>query len=215
MTRQRYFRLALCLCLITALQFLYAAHAQTKNPEMSVAGIKLGDRASAKAFLADYTPRQLDGDDKRPAFFFYNKFGTQVLKLVGASQDDPYFITEIEVFSVGKSYQTKHYVAQKIGFFETENKIFIGYQQSVASMLIGLPGVSRNDMVGPKDVIKKKGEPTEHNKTGDDETVIYNLPDIQIADGDKTNRFQYTANYEFHKNKLKKFSFKIAPKTVF
>ena len=137
------------------------------------------------------------------------------MKLIGVSTEDPYFITEIEVFAVGKSYQAKHYVAQKIGFFETENKIFIGYQQSVASMLIGLPGVTRNDMVGPKDVLKKKGEPTEHNKTGDDETVTYKLPDIELKEGDKTTRFDYTADYEFHKNKLKKFSFKIKPKVVF
>lgn len=220
MTKQRYFRLALCVGVIAVLGFSVSAQEKNNLPELSVSKIRLGDRASAKGFLEGYSPRRQD--DGRPAFFFYNKFGTQVMKLTAASVEDPYFIMEIEVFAVKKSYQTQHYVAEKIGFFQTEKKIFIGYQQSAASMIIGLPGVSRNDIIGPKDVIKKKGEPTERVKTGDDEIVTYNLASIELPDenaANKTSRFSYFARYEFYKNNLQKFTLKISteekPKILF
>ena len=220
MTKQRYFRLAFALAMIAVLGFSVSAQEKNNLPEMSVAGIKLGDRASAKAFLSGYSARP--SADGRPNYFFYNKFGTQVMHLLGASFEDQYFITEIEVFSVGKSYQTQHYVAEKIGFFETEKKIFIGYQQSVASMIIGLPGVTRNDRIGPNDVVKKKGEPLERAKNGDDETVSYSMTNIELPDenaANKMSRFDYSARYEFYKNRLKKFTLKISgeeqPKVVF
>lgn len=211
MTKQRYFCLVLCAAMIAVLGFSVLAQEKNVLPELSVSKIKLGDRASARVFLEGYSARKQD--DGRPAFFFYNKFGTQVMKLTGASYEDPFFIMEIEVFAVDKSYQTQHYVAEKIGFFQTEKKIFIGYQQSAASMLIGLPGVTRNDQIGPKDVIKKKGEPTERIKTGDDETVTYNLANVELpdeSDATKTSRFSYFARYEFHKNNLMKFTLKIS-----
>lgn len=212
MTKQRYFRLALALAMIAVLGFSVPAQEKNNLPELSVSKIKLGDRASARAFLEGYSARKQD--DGRPAFFFYNKFGTQVMKLTAASYEDPFFITEIEVFAVDKSYQTQHYVAEKIGFFQTEKKIFIGYQQSAASLLIGLPGVTRNDIIGPKDVIKKKGEPTDRVKNGDAETVTYNLANVELPDENavnKTSRFSYSARYEFVKNNLVKFVLKISP----
>jgi hypothetical protein len=181
---------------------------------MSVAGIGLGDRESARAFLADYSPGMLE--DGRPAYYFYNKYGTQVMKVTAASFEDRFFVTEIEVFSVGRSYKKGHYHAEKIGWFITESKIFIGYKQSVRSMLIGIPNVSRGDMIGPKDVVKKKGEPTGREKTGERETVTYDLPDVEIKDEtteNKTKRFSYFARYEFNKNKLKKFTLKISPRS--
>jgi hypothetical protein len=215
MKKQRYYCLAVCLSIIAVLGFNARAQENKLKPELTVAGVILGNRPSAKTFLTGYSPRQTE--DKRVAYFFYNKYGTQVMKLVAASAEDPFYITEIEVFAVGRSYQTQHNVQEKIGFFETESKIFIGYQQSVASMIIGLPGVTRNDQIGPKDVIKKKGAPTEQTKTGDDETIIYNLPGIDLPDEkdlSKTVRYDYEARYEFSKNKLKKFNLKIsAPKT--
>jgi hypothetical protein len=211
MTKQRYFRLVLCAAMIAVLGFSVLAQEKNNLPELSVSKIKLGDRASAKVFLERYSARRQD--DGRPAYFFYNKFGTQVMKLTAASTEDPFFIMEIEVFAVDKSYQTQHYVAEKIGFFQTEKKIFIGYQQSAASMIIGLPGVTRNDIIGPKDVIKKKGAPTERVKTGDDETVTYNLASVELPDendANKMTRFSYFARYEFHKSNLTKFTLKIS-----
>ena len=207
MTKQRYCRLTFGLAMIAVLQFLlvFAAQAQDAKalPELSVAGVKLGDREKAKAFLAEYQPRR--GDDGRPNYLFYNKFGTQVMRLAAASYDDPYFIMEIEVFAVGKSYQTKNFVADKIGFFETESKIFIGEQQSASSLIFGVA-----NRIGAKDLVKKKGAPTEQIKTDDRETITYNLSGIELSGESKTNRYDYSARYEFYKNRLKKFTLKIS-----
>ena len=201
MTKQRYFRFALCAGVIAVLGF--SALAQEKNtlPELSVAGIKLGDRDSAKAFLNGYSMRKQD--DGRFAYFFYNEFGTQVMKLTATSAEEPYFITEIEVFTVGRSYQEQHYVAKDMGAFTTESGIFIGQKASVSSVMFGVP-----NRIGPKDIVKKKGEPSKQEKNGKDETIMYALPNIKLSGGE----FDYDARYEFSKNKLKKFSLKIVEK---
>jgi hypothetical protein len=216
MLRQRYYRLALSLVMIALLQLPAAFNAQAQEkpaePEFSVAGVKLGHRASAKAFLIQYLPTT--GEDGRPAYYFYNKFGSQVMKLTAASFEDPYFITEIEVFSVGKSYQKGHHWAEKIGYFMTEKDIFIGYRQSMTAAMIGIPNLARGSRIGPKDVVKKKGMPTERVKDGERETVTYSLSNVEIADEDaanKTNRYDYYARYEFNENKLKRFTLKISP----
>lgn len=214
---QKYYRLTLCLAMIAVLQFAAAfdvkAQEEKFQPELSVAGVKLGNRASAKAFLAGFVPTT--GEDERPNFYFFNKFGTQVMKLTGASFDDPYFITEIEVFAVGKSYQKGHLLAEKIGYFMTENEIFVGYRQSMTASLIGIPNLARGSLIGPKDVVKKKGAPSERAKNGDRETVIYSLPNIELPDEkaeNKTKQFGYYARYEFNKNKLKRFVLRIDDK---
>lgn len=209
MLKQRYYRLALGLAMIAVLGFTAPAQEKSVAPELSVAMVKLGDRASAKAFLKDYQARQ--AEDGRPIYYFYNKFANQVMKLTGASFDDRFLITEIEVYRVGKSYQAPHFQAEKIAYFKTEKDIFIGYKQSTASMITGIPNVDGKDTTGPKTVIKKMGAPTEDVKTDEKEMLVYNLPNIEIADENgKTNKFNYSAQYEFAEGKLKRFTLKIS-----
>lgn len=216
MRKRRYCRLALCLAMIAVLGFNAAAQEKFSAPEMSVAGIKLGDRASAKAFLSEYAPTT--DETGRPAFYFYNGYADQVMKITSASPEDLYFVTEISVFGIDESYQRKHFQLKKMTHFITESKIFIGWRQSVGSMLL-FPGVSRNEMVGPKDLVKKKGEPTARQKEGNQEIVIYNLTGVEIPDENsetKSRQFNYSAGFEFYKNRLTKFSLKLSPpdKTV-
>ena len=197
MKKQRYFRLAWCLAVIAVLGF--SALAQEK-PDMSVAGVKLGDRASAKAFLEGYSWRV--GEDGRPVFLFFNKPGTEVLKFVSASAEDLYFITEIEIFTVGRSYQSRLYIAEKFDSFETENGIFLGLRQSAASVLFGVA-----NKIGPKDLVKKKGEPKARVKKDKRDVLSYDLSGIELAN--ETNKYNYSANYEFYKSTLKKITLKI------
>ena len=210
---KRFLPLIFGFCLL----FAFSAEAQEERavePEMSVAGLKLGGTPATKEFLTAYSPRQ--GEDGRPEYFFYNKFGTQVMKLTAESYESPYFITEIEVFAVGRSYMNTHHVARQIGYFVTENGIFIGYRQSALALLVGIPNVAREDRIGPKDVVKKKGTPASRTKTGDTEVLIYDLPNIALeenaenpAQRSAAQKFDYQARYEFRKNKLKRFHLKI------
>ncbi len=201
----------MCLVMMTVLGFMAQAQEEKSvTPDLSVVGVKLGDRASAKAFLADFQARQ--GEDGRPMYYFYNKFANQVMKLTGASFDDRLFITEIEVYKVGKSYTAIHFQTEKIAYFKTGKDIFIGYKQSTASMITGIPNVDGKDMTGPKTVIKKMGEPSEDVNTDEKEMLIYNLPNITLTDETgKMNKFNYSAQYEFTEGKLKKFILKISP----
>lgn len=178
------------------------------TPDITVAKIELGNRQKAKDFFAKgYSPRK--GDDGRPEYYFYNEFGTEVMKVVGASFDDANFITEIEVFAVGRSYQNKHFYLKDTSYFTTESDIFIGYRQSIASMLT-FPGVTRRDIIGPKDVIKSLGEPaTRTAPEKDREVFIYQIPNVKVAG--EYGEFDYEAQYKFYKRKLKRFSLKIIP----
>jgi hypothetical protein len=190
----------------------FAAPAQEKTiaPDLSVAGVRLGNRASAKAFLEGFQPRI--GDGARPTYYFYNRSATQVMKLTGASFDDRFLIVEIEVYKVGTSYKAPHFQTDKIGFFKTESDIFVGYKQSTASAITGIPNVDGKDRTGPKTVAKKIGEPTRRATEGDRETLFYEIPEIEIADETgKTAKFAYAAQYEFSDDKLKKFVLKISP----
>lgn len=195
----------------------FGQNVKSEIPEISVAGIKLGNRESAKAFLTNVGPRI--GEKGEAEYYFYNKFGTQVMKLVAADFNDPHFITEIEVFAVGRSYQKPHFVLDDQGYFVTENGIFIGYRQSAGSMvvgmMIGIPGVSREDMIGPKDVIRKKGQPTTKTVTENKRDVFtYEVHDTEsfinnLETQNLDNKYGYAARYEFNKNKLKRFSIKL------
>lgn len=214
MNRQRFLRLfsflAAALVLGTAAAAAGAQQTAPTAPELSVAGIRLGSRASGREFLAKYTPTT---DERgRAVYYFYNNLATQVMKVTVASFDDPHFVTEIEVFAVGQSYRTPHFVAEKISHFMTEERIFIGLQQSVASMLL-VPGVSRGDMIGPKDVAKKKGAPHERLRLEDGrEAYEYKFGSLAVPDENAAERrYDYTARYEFRKSKLKRFRLAIAP----
>ena len=198
MKKQRYLRLAFCLAMIAVLGF--SALAQEKI-DLSVAGVKLGDRVSGKTFLESYSSRR--DETGRPVFMFYNKPGTEVLKFVSASEQDLYFITEIEIFSVGQSYQERLYIAEKFNSFETENGIFLGLRQSAGSMIFGVP-----NKISPKDLIKKKGEPKARVKKEKRDVLSYNFSDIKLAEED--DKFNYSASYEFYKSTLKKITLKIS-----
>jgi hypothetical protein len=211
MLKQIFSRWALVPVMIAVFALMAAAQEKSVTPDLSVVGVKLGDRASGKAFLADFQARR--DADGRPIYYFYNKFANQVMKLTGASLEDRFFITEIEVYKVNKTYTAIHFHADKIAYFKTEKDIFIGYKQSTASMITGIPNIDGKDMTGPKTVIKKLGEPTEDVKTDEKERLVYSLPNIEIADEtSKTNKFSYSAQYEFSEGKLKRFTLSIANK---
>ena len=192
-------------------QFAFAAAVSAQSsrntPELSVAGIELGNREKAKLFLTPgYQPRK--GEDGRPNYYFYNAWGSQVMKLTAVSFDDPYFITEIEVFAVGKSYRERHFQADNVKYFSTENGIFIGFKQSAMYFIAGVKNAGSRNQIRAKDVIEIKGEPEEKlNKDADTEVMNYSLADIKLS-GDDVNA-GYQASYEFHKNNLNRFSVKL------
>lgn len=191
--------------------FVCGIKAQSKTigkPDLIVAQFELGNREKAKDFLAGrYQSRP--GEDGRPEYLFYNEFGTQVMKVGGAARDDPYFITEIEVFAVGESYKNKHFQLKDTGYFVTESGIFIGYRQSVASMIL-FPGVTRRDIIGQKDVIQIKGEPGERSvNERKREVFVYQIPNVKIAG--ESGTFNYEAHYEFANKQLKRLKLKVTP----
>ncbi len=191
-----------------------AVPAQVKRPapDISVAGVKLGDRESAKAFLGEY---QMRTDGGVPSYYFYNSRITSVLKLTAASFEDPYFVTEIEVYNVGKEYQQRHFVLDRIGTFATESGIFIGFRQKgkdlALAMIIGIPNVGRSNIIGPKDVVSRKGEPDERVKNGEEELFDYRVADFNLPNGDGKTSYRYSAHYRFYERKLNRFSIKIEP----
>lgn len=198
--------------ILLALLFATATFAQkdSKPYDLSVAGVKLGDRESAKKFLEGFQPRT---DDGKPTYYFYNSRITSVLKLTATSFEDPYFLTELEVFSVGESYQAKHFVAEKLGHFVSESGVFVGFRQSggglALALMVGVPNVARNNKLGPKDIVKMKGEPIEQKTDG--ETVIYDYrsDDLKLPGSDVN--YKYTAKYQFRNKSLKRFSMQIEP----
>lgn len=194
MKKQKFFRTAFCLAMLAI--FGLGLRAQT-TPDLSVAGVKLGDRDSAKVFLEGYSSRR--DEQNRPVYMFFSKNGWEVMKLVAASEKDEHFITEIEFFTVGRSYLERHYIAEKFDSFETENGIFLGLRQSATSLLFGIP-----NKIGPKDLVKKKGEPKSRTEKDKRDVLIYESSNIGA------DKFNYSASYEFYKSTLKKVSLKIS-----
>lgn len=207
MQKQKYYRVAAILAVFVIFQFATVFSVRAKfsksAPEMSVSGLELGNREKAKAFLSPgYGVRV--GEDGRPTYYFYNKFGSQVMKLTAASFDDPYFLTEIEVFAVGEKYQERHFQAEAIRYFETENDIFVGFKNSTMYFFAGVKNTGSRNEITPKDVVELKGElsgraDTEKNR----EVLSYNIADIKVP-GEKMTA-NYQASYEFYKKKLKDF----------
>ena len=176
--------------------------------DLAVAGIRLGDRASAKALLNEYTPTT--GDDGRPNYYFYNEPATQVMRLTGESFDDKFLIRAIEVFSVGESYRKAHFQLKDVNFFITDTGIFIGNRPSIKTQILGIPGVSRGDVIGPKDLVKRKGEPARRETPAEDREVLtYETPVLPITAEGQTREYKYTARYEFRDRKLKRFRIEI------
>lgn len=187
--------------------------ARVTRPDTAVSGIKLADRASAKAFIGEFQPRY--GENGSPVYYFYNRLGDQVLKLTAISFEDRYFLTEMEVYRVGKNYAAAHFQTDKIGTYKTDNDIFTGYKESITASLIGIPNLDGKARSGVNTVIKKLGEPQERKVEGDAETLIYvrgavDLPDEKSPGASLS--FGYDARYEFRDGKLKRFWFRITPK---
>lgn len=193
--------------------FHSVASALSEAPELSVNDVRIGDRDSARKFLSGYGPTF--GEDGRPAYFFYNKFATQVMKLTAASWEDRYFITEIEVFAVGRSYKRKHFQLKDIGYFKTGEGVFIGYRQSAMSVISGF-AIGVNDPGGKNRVRMDKveelyGEPDEMIEDGETVSFVYADQDVEIPGLKDTA--DYEAIYEFTKNKLRRYriSIKLPP----
>ncbi len=84
MHNQKFYRLTVLATVFVIFQFAFAAAVSAQSsknaPELSVAGIELGNREKAKLFLTPgYQPRK--GEDCRPNYYFYNAWGSQVMKL--------------------------------------------------------------------------------------------------------------------------------------
>jgi len=209
--------IAVAAILFTMTVALSAANAQERKvtPDISVASVKLGDRASAKAFLDGYQYRT---DGGLPTYYFYNSRVTTVLKLTGRSFDDPYFITEIEVFGVGQEYQKRHFVLDRVGHFLTETGIHIGFRQSGAdiafAMTVGVPGVVGDSITRPDYVVKKIGNPSTRAKNGEEETFDYLVDSLSLTSAEGKADYRYTAHYRFYKRKLNRFILKIEPLPV-
>lgn len=205
---------------ITVLATIFILHsssiiqAQEKKqlvPELTVAGLKLGDRESGKAFLHLYQPRT--DEDNVPKYYFYNGQGTTVMKVTAASIEDPFFVTEIEVFRVSEAYQKRHFFLKDTGHFVTESGIFIGLRQKAGNlalaMLVGVPNIGRSNIIGPNDVIRRKGEPDDRETKDKEETFDYRIENIQVGGADH----KYSAFYRFYKRELKQFIFRIEPRS--
>ncbi|MEZ5425267.1 MAG: hypothetical protein R2747_03280 [Pyrinomonadaceae bacterium] len=209
MQTQKYFRIASLSLFFFLFIFASPNFAQPKEvkPELSVVGVELGNRETAKKYLLPgHHPRA--EEDGRASYYFYNEWGTQVMRLTVPSVDDPYFINEIEVFSVGKSYQKRHYQDAEHGLMMTENGIFIGFRQTAMNLFVGIRNVGKKNQIGPEALIDIKGEPTEREETGEKgEVLIYEIDNVKVADSETPGK--YTGRYEFYKGKLKRFSLKI------
>lgn len=180
--------------------------------DMSVAGLSLGDRESGKAVLAEYLPRTTESG---PAYFFYNKNADTVMKVIAASPDDRFFVTEIEVYAVDESYRSRHFQMEKVARFATESGVFIGWHQSgkgiAATLIIGSPYPLGINSISTKDIIRRYGEPTARTKDGKVEALEYRLPATKLA-AESAARYEYGASFEFRKGDLRRFSIRLIPR---
>lgn len=183
--------------------------AQDASPDTSVIDVALADRDSAKRLLKDYQPTF--GDDGRPEYYFYNEFANQVIRFVADSWEDKYLITEIEVFAVTDKYRNPHFQLKDVGYFKTNNGLFIGYKQSATSLLsaftIGVQDPGGKNRVREGRVQKLFGEPDETVEEGERATLIYKKTDMKLKDIE--GAVSYRASYEFRKGKLKKMVFTV------
>lgn len=182
-------------------------------PELSVAGFRLGDETAAKKILQNYSPRY-DNELAQPKYFFYNKYGTQVLSVTAHSKDHRFLIVAIEAFAVGESYQNKHFQLNDVASFTSESGFFIGEKASATSLIFAVPNITR-----PSDIIKKKGVPTADEKAEKARTLRYRFEAVKgLNAAEKSVNFgTYTAQYRFVKNRLRRFSIAVetnAPKNL-
>lgn len=190
--------------IVTAANSVSSQTAQSE-PELSVAGLRLGDEEAAKNILRNYSPRY-ETDLSQPKYFFYNNYGTQVMSVTAHSKERPFLIVAVEVFSVGESYQKKHFQMKETNSFISESGFFIGARPSATSLMFAIPNVT-----DPKEVIKKKGQPQADEKSGKVRTLRYQFGAVKKLEAQKAkfkdvNFGTYTAEYRFYKNKLSRFS---------
>ncbi len=182
--------------------------AAQSTPELSVNGVKLGDRDSARTLLANSAPTT--DEQGRPAYFFYNDFGDKVWRLTVKSFEDRFNVVEMEVFQTGKNYDKPHFYLRKVDTFKTESNIFVGKRVSATASILG-EGLATDTRIGPKDLIKKLGDPTSKTADGDRETLVYEINGLVMADekGEKLKR-DYRATYVFVKKRLWRFVLSIS-----
>ncbi len=195
----------LCCALIVFAASSASSQTTQPEPELSIAGLRLGDEESAKAVLQNYSPRY-DADLNRPKYFFYNGYGNQVMSVTAHSKEHPFLIVAIEVFAVGESYQKKHFQMKETKSFMSESGFFIGARPSATSLIFAIPNVT-----GPKEVMKKKGLPQADEKSDKVRTLRYQIGAVkeleaQAASLKNVDFGAYTAEYRFYKNKLSRFS---------
>jgi hypothetical protein len=178
-------------------------------PELCAAGFCLGDNEEAvKAKLQGYSPRY-DNQLHQPKYFFYNEYGNQVMSLTAHSKERPFLLVGIEVFAVDDSYTTKHFQMKDTAAFTTESGFFIGLRPSASSMIFGVPNSS-----GPKEVIKKKGQPDTDEKPEKLRILRYKFSELKKletpeANSNRVNSGSYTAEYRFYKNSLRHVIFAV------
>ena len=192
-----------CVLIVSAANSAFSQTAQSE-PEMSVAGIRLGDEASAKTVLQNYSPRY-DNERSQPQYFFYNGYGNQVMSVTAHSKERPFLIVAVEVFAVGESYQKKHFQMKETNSFMSESGFFIGARPSVTSMVFAIPNVT-----GPKEIMKRKGQPQADEKSDKVRTLRYQFGAVkeleaQEAQVKDVDFGAYTAEYRFYKNKLSRY----------
>lgn len=180
-----------------------SAQTTRPEPEKCAAGFCLGENEeAAKAVLQSYSPRY-DNERHQPKYFFYNEYGNQVMSITALSKEHPFLIVGVEIFAVDDSYQVKHYQMKDTAAFTTESGFFIGLRPSTTSMIFGVP-----NSTGPKEVIKKKGQPDIDEKPNKFRIVRYKFSDVKKLETPETqaknvNFGSYTAEYRFYKNNLR------------
>ncbi|MCO6509647.1 MAG: hypothetical protein J5I65_02545 [Aridibacter famidurans] len=197
------------LILATTFLLFSTALSQDAKPDTAIAGVELGDRASAKALLESYQPTF--GDAGEPEYYFYNEFADQVVRFTAESWEDRFLITAIEVYAVTDKYRSAHFQLKEIGYFKTTNELFIGYKQSAVSLLsaftIGVQDPGGKNRVRQGKVQKLFGEPDETVEEGRYVTLIYKRSEMKT--NDLEGLLDYRASYSFRKGKLKRMSISI------
>jgi hypothetical protein len=198
------FALLSCVLIASAENSASAQIAQSE-PELSVSGLRLGDEESAKTVLQNYSPRY-DNDLNQPKYFFYNGYGNQVMCATAHSKEHPFLVVAIEVFAVGESYQKKHFQMKETKSFMSESGFFIGARPSAASLIFAIPNVT-----GPKEIMKRKGQPKADEKSDKVRTLRYQTDAVKELETQDSklkdiNFGAYEAEFRFYKNKLSRFS---------
>jgi len=199
-----FFTILCCVLTVSAASSALSQTAQLE-PELSVAGFRLGDEESAKNILRNYSPRY-DNDLSQPKYFFYNNYGSQVMSVTAHSKERPFLVVAVEVFAVGESYQKKHFQMKDTNSFMSESGFFIGARPSATSLMFAVPNVT-----GPKEVIKRKGLAQADEKSDKVRTLRYQSGTIKELEAQEkklkdVNFGAYTAEYRFYKNKLTRYS---------